>query len=228
MDIANGVLAVLAHGVEGIVGGVGMAGDEVDRQLVLRAVVEEFLYPHALPLLLVDFLLRIEHRLLVVSALAAVALVGNEVARGRTAHAQLWVDALHGLRRHLIEVEVLALRTVEESEVEVRLVPHLKIPLAHLVQAVAVDDVLAESLHEGTPLRHLRLVVGHAVAIPHLQFAAVLGDALGEERQFDEGAYAEVEHTVVDLVDVLPIVYHAAVGLLEVDAHVVVEQAVHS
>ena len=228
VDIAYGVLSLLRYGIQGVVRRVGVARDEVHGQLFLLTVGEELLNPHALPLLLVDGLLGVEHRTRVVGALAVVTVVGYEVAGGGTAHAQAGTDALHGLGRGLVEQEIVGLGAVEEAEVQVWLVPHLEVPRRHLVEAVAVYEVLAESFNQVVPLGVTRAVDGHAVAVPHLQLGGVGSDALGEERQLDEGAHAKGEHTVVDLVDVLPAVDGLAAGPLEVDVHVVVEQAVHA
>ena len=163
---------------------------------------------------------------------ALIAVVWHEVAGGGPTHAQLAVNTLHGADREAVEIEIVALGAVEEAclgvEVQVGFVPHLEVPVAHLVQAVALHDMLGEGAHECFPLGDARWVVAHAVAVPHLAQAVLFGDEFGEEAEFHKGAHTNGEHTVKDLVDVLPVIDGIALAVLEIDAHIIVEESVHA
>ena len=237
MDIAYRVLSASRDGVERIVRRIGMAGNEIDGELLLRGERKELHDPDALPLLVVDRLLRIEDALLVVLNLPVVPRIGDEVARRGTADFQLGRYVFDGLRAHPVELEVIAPGALEKAVVEVRLVPHLEIPLLDLVESVAFDDVPDERLAELAPLRQLRAIDCNAVAVPHLAARILGGEAGREERELHEGPHALGEHPVVHLVNVLPAVHHSRspfpaprspLLLRKADEHVVVERVVHA
>ena len=152
MDIAYGILAFSANRVERIIGGIGVARDEIDRQLVCSTKLQEFCHPNGLPLLVIDMFLVIEHRLRVVEYLPIVSVVGDEVASGWAAYAQLRVDSLDGFGRGFVELEIITAGAFEESclwcHVQVGLVPYLKIPLAHLVKPITLNNMAGKSLYQ--------------------------------------------------------------------------------
>ena len=66
------------------------------------------------------------------------------------------------------------------------------------------------------------------VALPPEDSSAPAGQVRGHETQFDKRLQAHAEQEVVEFVDVLPVVDRVTLAVFLVDAHVVVQQAVHA
>jgi hypothetical protein len=116
---------------------------------------------------------------------------------GRSADAEPRVDPLDGLRGVAVELEVVGLRPRPEG-VQVRLVPDLEVPLAHLRDPVPVHPVVNQLLDEGRP--------GPVVAGGR-DIALVAEDGLRPRRQgrrheaeLHEGTHADGQQVVDDAV----------------------------
>ena len=107
------------------------------------------------------------------------------------------------------------------EDLEVRLVPDLEPPGAHLVTPIALDEVsgeVADELLPASPVlrrRDDRPVVEHRPV-------RIARQVVGHEADLDDRAQPELENTVVDAVDTGEVVVRLPVHLA-VDAEVVVE-----
>ena len=180
-------------------GRVRVPGDEVDRHVTVGDEVRERLPP----------------------------LVVRAAADGRPTDLEVRVDVLDRARRLLVEAEVRLLVGVLPEDREVRLVPHLDRPAAHLLDAVAVDLVAQQRLDEGGPLA----VVPRRrdVALPPEDRLVAGRELRRHEPELEERPDADREEEVVHLVDVrerVPGVRRAVDGVGAQHAHVVREQTV--
>ena len=146
---------------------------------------------------------------------------------GGTTDLQFRIHSLQRAGGHLVQVEVILLGAIEE-EAQVRLVPDFEEPLAHLVQTVALDQVLAEQADELLPLV---LIIRHAGTALVMEQDRVRGcQIIRHETDLDERLHPDLQQEVKDDVDVV----EGDDGLaksearLEVDAHVIVEQAMEA
>src|SRR5665213_396720 len=72
---------------------------------------------------------------------------------GRTPNPQTPVCALDGPGRTIIELKVGGLLWLSSPKIDVRLVPNLEIPLRHLIDAIAIHQMLCEVVNQFLPLR---------------------------------------------------------------------------
>src|ERR1039458_1461021 len=80
-----------------------------------------------------------------------------EIAGRGAANPKLRVDSLYDLNGDLVQLEILLLRSAAKKRfVQVRLVPHLKVPLADLSDSIAIDAVLDKCMDQVRPLVVIR------------------------------------------------------------------------
>ena len=193
IEIAADAVGLLAH--------VGMAGDEIEGQLLFAAEGQEIAHP----------LLR---------AVAA--------ADRRAADAHTGQRLLDGSGGDFIQAQVLRLVCILPEAGEVRLVPDLAGPCAHLVGAVALGEMRERRLDHRRPF----LLVGGrgGVALPVEDGLLAGGHLLGHETQLEEGLDAQLKiavHHAVEIGEAVGLVGHAVrVGVRAVDAHIVAEETV--
>ena len=187
---------VLVESARAVAEAVGVIGDEVERELLLVAVVDE----------LVD-----EDR----------AGAGGSADRVILVHG---LHGLRGMLVELqVSGETLLVGEPPE-DVQIGLVPDLEPPRLHLVRAVTVRPVPHQGRDEGVPLLVL-LGRGH-VRLPPEDRAVAGRELAGHESELDERLHADGEQEIVHVVDVHEIVDRLAVLVLGVDPHFVVQQAV--
>ena len=140
----------------------------------------------------------------------------------------------------VVEGEVGGLVGSAAPEIEVGLVPDLEVPGGDFIETVAGDEVGGEGFDEGVPVGVV-LRGGDVGVVPEGVDGFGVGGHLGRhEGDFDEGADADFEEAVVDLVDVAEVVGAGGVdffggeagvfgdGVGIVDADLVVEDAVEA
>ena len=187
---------ILVEAAGAVAEAVGVIGDEVERELLLVAVVDE----------LVD-----EDRASTGGAADCVILVhGLHGLRGVLVELQVGGQAL--------------LVGEPPEDVQIGLVPDLEPPRLHLVRAVTVRPVPHEGRDEGVPLLVL-LGRGH-ICLPPEDRAVAGRELGGHESELDERLHADGEQEIVHVVDVHEIVDRLAVLVLGIDPHFVVQQAV--
>ena len=199
-------VAVLVEAAGAVAEAVSVVGDEVQRDFLLVAVIDQLLD---------------EDR-----ARAGGAADGIVLVHGLHGFGGVFVEL------EVFGEAVLFGETPED--VEVRLVPDLEAPGLDLIRAVAVGPVLDERLDEGVPL-FVFLRRGHVCLPPEdgvlvevgaFVLEAVGRELFGHESELDEGLHADGEQEIVHVVDVHEVVDGVALFVLGVHAHFVVEQAV--
>src|SRR6185369_15672230 len=140
-------------------------------------------------------------------------------------YSQFRVNGFERFRGVVVEFEVSGLFRFPGPEIDVRFVPDLEIPLRNFVNAVTLDEVSGEGANEGVPLG---IVLGRRndLLVPERMHVLTEREFLRHETDFDKGADAAGEQTVVDLVDVGKVVDGGALGVFVVDADFVVEDGV--
>ena len=187
---------VLVEAARTVAEAVGVIGDEVERELLLVAVVDE----------LVD-----EDRACAGGAADRVILVhGLHGLRGVLVELQVGGQTL--------------LVGEPPEDVQIGLVPDLETPRFHLVRAVTVRPVPHQGRDEGVPLLIL-LGRGH-VRLPPEDRAVAGRELAGHESELDERLHADGQQEIVHVVDVHEIVNRLPVLVLGVHAHFVVQQTV--
>ena len=198
-------VAVLVKAAGAVAEAVGVVGDEVQRDFLLVAVVDELLD---------------EDRACAGRAADGVVLVDG-------------LHGLGGVFVELEVLGKAVLFGETPEDVEVRLVPDLETPGLDLIRAVAVGPVLDERPDEGVPF-FVFLRRGHVglppedgvfVEIGAFVLEAVGCELFGHETEFDERLHADGKQEIVHVVDVHEVVDGVALFVLGVHAHFVVEQA---
>ena len=123
-----------------------MAGDKIHWQFMLCTVLQERLDPDAMPLEGIQILHLEGHLGGNVLGLAVKAPIGHIVAGGRASHLQCRVNGLDAQRGDTVQFKILGPGAGPEG-VQIRLVPHLKEPLVHLLCAVTLQPVSDGLLH---------------------------------------------------------------------------------
>src|ERR1039458_2294120 len=139
--------------------------------------------------------------------------------RSRAAHFIIWRNALDGPRRRGVEFKILLLRASPKSVCEVRFVPDLEIPSAHLGVTVAFTLVEDKGADEIRPLVHVAW--RRHVALPPEDRLRTAGQSTRHEAEFHKGFHADAVEKIVKLVNVLPVVFRLAV--IAVNTHIVGE-----
>src|SRR6185312_16631067 len=122
--------------------------------------------------------------------------------RGRgAADAQVRIDRLQRPRSVVIQRPVGRLSRAARPEVEVRLVPHLEVPLPHLGCTVALLEVRGERPNEAVPPTII-LRWRDEGAVPEGLARGSRRELPGHEAELDEGPYAQGKQSVVDLIDI--------------------------
>jgi hypothetical protein len=134
-------------------------------------------------------------------------------------------NVLDRLRRDGIQVEIILLRAGEKIA-QVRFVPDLKIPGAHLGIAVTLAQMRDEGADEIAPL--LKIFRLRHVAVPPENRLGTAGQCRRHKTKFHEWFHADALEKIIKLVNVLPVVLRIALPVFFVNAHVVTEQTVHA
>ena len=202
----EGTVAVLVEPAGAVAESVGVVGDEVEREFLFVAVVDEFLD---------------EDR-----ARAGGTADGVILVDGLHGLCRVFVEL------EVFGETVLFGETPED--VEIRLVPDFETPGLDFIRPVAVGPVPDERFDESVPFFIFR-GRGHIGLPPEDRVFVVIGALIvegigrkffGHESEFDEGLHADGEQEIVHVVDVHEVVDGVAVLVFGVDAHFVVEQAV--
>ena len=199
-------VAVLVQAAGAVAEAVGVVRDEVEREFLPVAVVDELLD---------------EDRASAGGAADGVVLVDG-------------LHGLGGVfvKFEVFGETVLFGETPED--VEIRLVPNLETPRLDFIRAVAVGPVLDERFDEGVPLlvffrgSHVGLPPEHGILVFAVAFIfeTVGCELFGHESEFDEGLHADGEQEIVHVVDVHEVVDGLAVLVFGIHAHFVMEQTV--
>src|SRR5262245_42074134 len=146
---------------------------------------------------------------------------------GRSAHTKARADGFEGAGGMTVKLEVGGLFGFAGPEIDVRLIPHLEIPLRDLVEAIAFDKVTSESADKVVPFA---VILGRRddLLVPERMNVLASGELSGHEADFDERTDAVGEKTVVDLVHVGKVVERTAGVVFVVDAVFVVKNGVEA
>ena len=197
---AHGVIQVAALAL-GILAHVGMAGQEVHRELLVAAEGQEVAHP---------------------------VQGGGAAADRRAAHAHLGHGFLHCLDGGLVQLMVGRLVRVLPETGQIGLVPHFAGPGGDLLLAVAIRQVAQGGFHHVGPL--LVVGRRSRVALPIEDGLGAAGHLLRHEAQLDEGLEAQspvIIHDPVKIGEVVPLMLCAlSVRPGLVDGHVIAEEAV--
>src|SRR6185437_5478716 len=147
---------------------------------------------------------------------------------GWASYSEAWADGLQVARGVGVEVEVRFLAGNAAPEVDVGFVPDFEVPLGDFLDAVAVDEMLRESLHQLIPLLHA-LGGRDVLLVPEgVEVVGIEGKLFGHEADFDHGADAVLEKAIVDLIDNVEIEDRLAAGVFVIDAELIVKTGVEA
>ena len=145
--------------------------------------------------------------------------------RRRAAHPQPWIHCLHGASRMVVEFKISRLCGPASPEINVRLVPHFEVPGRYFVDAVAINQVLRKRLHQCAPL----VVICRRrddLLIPERMKVEPRGHLLRRKTQLDKRLDPVLLESVVDVVDIRPVVHRLAVLIFVIHSHFVMEDRV--
>ena len=119
------------------------------------------------------------------------------VGRSGTADADPVIDVLQRIRRSLVQREIVGAASAPER-LQIRLVPHLEKPLAHLADAVALLPVLGQRADERGPLRVVLRRRDIATVVKHRR--RTRGERGRHEAQLDERPHSDREQKIPDAI----------------------------
>ena len=134
-------------------------------------------------------------------------------SRFTTKVAVRWLEAATETRAHrfqrprgvVIQLEISGLLWIARPEVDVWFVRDLEVPLSHLIETIAIDEMLRKSADEAVPF----LVVlrrSDDRLVPEGMHILAQRELLRHEAEFDKRPHAVLQQTVIDLIDVGKIV----------------------
>ena len=144
-----------------------------------------------------------------------------------TADTDPLVDRFEGASGIVVELEIGLLRRPSGPEINVGLVPDLEVPIGHLVDSVAIDQVLSKGADERIPLRIIggrrnnRLIPEGMVVQPRSQ-------QLGHEAQLNERLDPIGQQAVIDLVNIVKVVDRVVLPVFGVNPYLIVENGVEA
>lgn len=137
----------------------------------------------------------------------------GRLCRRRAADANPLVHSLERASGVVIKLKIGLLRRPSGPEIYVGLIPDFKVPTGHLVDTIAIDQVLREGVDERVPFRiigrrrNYRLIPEGVIVKPRRQ-------QLGHEADLNERLHSIGQQPVVNLVHVVEVIYRAClVGL---------------
>ncbi len=146
---------------------------------------------------------------------------------GRTAYTQSRTHSFYCPRGMIVQLEVGGLRRPASPEIDIRFVPDFEIPACHFIDAVAIDQVLRERLHQRSPLVVVR-GRRHDLLVPEGVIVQPRSHLFGRKTQLDKRLDAVIQQAVIDVVDVGPVVDRLAILIFVVHAHFVMKDGMEA
>jgi hypothetical protein len=146
--------------------------------------------------------------------------------RGRPTHAAGGALRFDGLRRDLVQGQIIVDGARKEEIAQIGFIPDLEVPVLDLIFAVARLHVRGEGADQRGPLRGV--LRRSDIALPPEDGLRSAGELGWHEGELDEWTDMQREQGIVERVDVLEVVLRVTVCILRVHAHVIVQNAVHA
>ena len=151
----------------------------------------------------------------------------GRLGRGRAAHPELLIHFLKSFSRFVVQREISGLRRAAVPEIDIRFVPHFEIPLLHFGFAVAIHQMLRESLYQRTPLAGI-FRRGRKRLVPEGMRLRIRGQLARHEAKLNERLHSAIEQPIVDLVNVGNIIDRVDLFVFVVHAVFIVENRVEA
>ncbi len=150
--------------------------------------------------------------------------VGNpgRLRRRRPTHPQTRISPLDGPGGVIVELKIGRLFRLSSPKVDIRLIPDFEIPLRDFVHAVAIDQMFREVINQRLPFRII-LRRRRKGMIPERVRGQRCSQRARHEAHLDEGPHAVVQQSIINLIDVGPVVDRLSLRVFRINPHVVVE-----
>ncbi len=146
----------------------------------------------------------------------------------RSSDTQPWAYPLQGASRVRVEIEITLLARNAIPEIDIRLVPHLEIPLRDFINTVTIDQVLREVLYQVVPAFHALRRRNILLVPERMQRIRIEGQLLRHKADLDQRPHAILQQAIVNLVDVGEVIDRVAVLVLVINTDFVVKDRVEA